>query len=63
MTREQLAALVLRVLDLQERAARSRHPDALRECRAAERRLREACEGILHPGQQQPGLFGDDGGG
>lgn len=63
MTREQLAAEVIRVLDLRVRYDHTRDTQQRLEYRAAERKLREACHGVLHPEQEQPQLFGDDGGG
>lgn len=63
MTTGQLAALVEQLLDLQRqffRAAGPHREELLKQCKAAERHLRRVCGEILHPAQDQPGLFGND---
>lgn len=57
MTREQLAATVLQLLDMQKDYFRTKSQDLLTECKKVERHLRKKCDEILHPQQEQPGLF------
>jgi len=55
MTIEQLARQTLSVLALQREYFDTRSSQKLAECRDAERRLKSACEEILHP--PTAGLF------
>lgn len=57
MTCEQLAALAVQILGMQRDYFRTKSQDLLAQCKKVERHLRKACEEILYPQQEQPGLF------
>ena len=61
MDARQLARQVINTLDLQKEYFRLRTQDKLSECKAAEKRLRDAANEILHPERTTPGLFGGEG--
>lgn len=54
---KELAAQVLKVLDLQRSYFDTRSTETLRDCKAAESDLRKACNEIVNPKRQEPTLF------